>query len=132
MTKKNKLLEKTILRLADLSFQDGKMLESQVVKSIKTLKGLPKIDAILALSEYVKCLKRIEREHTMYIETVVHLTVAQIKKAKKIVERRVKITRVTTSINPDILGGFKLKVGDEVWDETIKNKIEQIKEAIVS
>ena len=75
----------------------------------------------------------------MYIETVVPLTVAQIKKAKKIVEgkglpagRQVKITRVKTFINPDILGGFKLRVGDEIYDETIKGKIEQVKEAIVS
>jgi|SRR3989344_328598 len=137
--KTSKLLEKTILKLADLSFKDGRMLESQIVKSIKVLKSLPKIDAISALSEYLRFIKRIEREHTMYIETVVPLTFTQIKKAKRIVEgkglptgRQVKITMVKTIINPDILGGFKLRVGDQIWDESIKGKIAQIKEAIVS
>ncbi len=35
-----------------------------------------------------------------------------------------------TNINPEILGGFKLKVGDEIWDESLHNKIVQLKEAI--
>ena len=51
---------------------------------------------------------------------------------KKIVEKKNKITRVVASINSDMLGGFKLRIGDEVWDETILSKVNQVKEAIVS
>lgn len=128
--KKSKLLQKTITKLVDASFKDGKILESQVIKSIKVLKGLPRYEAIQALTEYLKGIKRTERAHTMYIETVIPLSAAQINKAKKIVEKRVKITRIKTAINPEILGGFKLKIGDEVWDESLMGKITQIKEAI--
>ena len=49
---------------------------------------------------------------------------------KGIVEKKVKITKVLVSINADILGGFKLRVGDEIWDESILGKIQQVKEAI--
>jgi len=130
--KKSKLLQKTITKLTEASFRDGKMVESQVVKSIKALKSLPKYEAIQALTEYLKGIKRTERTHTMYIETVIPLSPVQIKKAKKIVEKKVRITRVITNINPEILGGFKLKIGDEIWDETILDKINQVKEAIIS
>lgn len=128
---KNKLLLKTINKSVNSSFKDGKMIESKVIKSIKALKSLPSTDSIWALSEYLKGLKRIEREHTLYLETAVPFSAAQIKKAKKIIEKKVKITRVKMNINPEILGGFKLKIGDEVWDETILSKINQIKERIV-
>ncbi len=135
--KKSKYLQKVVKKLVDLSFKDGKVIEQQVTKSIKALKILPKYQAIEGLSEYVKELKRLERAHTMYIETVIPLNAIQIRKIKKIVAkkampagRQVKITKVVTRINLEILGGFILKVGDEVWDQSFTDKINQIQEAI--
>lgn len=128
--KKSQVLQKNITRLVEISFKDGKMIESQVIKSIKLLKSLPLSQSILALSEYLQQLRRKERAHTMYIETVIPLSANQIKKVKKIVEKKHKITKMVTKINPGILGGFKLTVSDEIWDETILGKIGQVKEAI--
>ncbi len=135
--KKSKLLHKTINKLVDISFKDGRIVESQVVKSIKMLKSLPNYEAIWTLTEYLKELKRKQRQHTMYIETVIPLSATQINQAKKIVEkkvlpagRQVKITRVLTAVNPEILGGFKLRVGDDVWDESLLGKLDQIKGVI--
>lgn len=130
--KKSKHLQKLINKLVAVSFKDGKMMESQVTKSIKMLKLLPKYQAIETLTEYLKQLKRFERQHTIYIETVMPLGPTQIKKIKKIVEKKVKVTKIVTQINPSILGGFILKVGDEVWDQSILDKINQVKEAIIS
>ena len=128
--KKTKQLQKSVRLLIEVSFKDGKIIESQVVKSIKVLKSLPKSEAIEALSEYLRGLKRKEREHTMYIETVVPLSPLQIKKARRIVEKKHDITKVISRVNPEILGGFKLRVGDEVWDESTLAKINLLKEAI--
>lgn len=128
--KKTKLLQKTIKRLVMASFKDGKIVETHVVKSIKLLKSQPTPQAILSLSEYLKEIKRLERKHTMYIEASFPLTSNQLAKAKKIVEKKTLITKVITNINPEILGGFKLRIGDEVWDETLINKIHQVKEVI--
>lgn len=126
----NKALSKTIGMLVEASFKDGKMLEEKVTKSIKVLKSQPRIQAIASLSEYLKQLKRKERQYTMYIETVIPLSNTQMQKVKKIVEKKNKITKIITNINPEILGGFKLRVGDEIWDETVFGKVNQVKEAI--
>ncbi len=128
--KKDKQLLKIIRKLIDISFSDGKIIEKEVVKSIKVLKTLPTTKAIFAISEFLKELRRKERAHTMYIETAISLSPVQVAKAKKIVSRNNKITKVLVQINPEILGGFKLKIGDEIWDESVKGKIEQIKETI--
>lgn len=130
--KKSKLLQKTITKLVEVSFQDGKIVEHQITRAIRLLKVLPRTDAIWSLSEYLKQLKRKEREHTMYIETAIPLSPSQIKNAKKIVEKKTRITKVLVSINPEILGGFKLKIGDVIWDESILGKLNQVKEAIAS
>lgn len=129
--KKDKQLLKLIEDLVDLSFKEGKIVESKVVLSIKVLKKLPTSKAIFAMSEYLKGIKRKEREHTMYIETTIPLSPSQIKKAKSIVEKRVRISKVLVNINPQILGGFKLRVGDEIFDESVLGKINQVKEAVL-
>lgn len=126
----DKQLKKTVTGLVELSFRDGKAIESQVIKSIRVLKLLPQNKAIQALSEYLQGIKRLDRQHTMYIETVIPLSVLQIKKMKKIIEKKVKITKVVAQINPEILGGFKLKAGDEIWDESVLGRIGQVREAI--
>ncbi len=128
MTKRQ--LQKIVKKLADLSFKDGRILELQVTRSIKALKSLPRFQAIASLGEYLKSIKRMERQFTMYIETAIPLPEMTVKKMRKIVEKKSRITRVVTNINPEILGGFKLRVGDEVWDETILGKIKQVKEVI--
>lgn len=125
-----KQMKKTISKLVEMSFKDGRMLEAQVTRSIKSLKTLPRYEVIQALSEYLKGLKRKEREHTMYIKSVAPLSPAQFKKVKEIVERRTKITKVSVNIDPEILGGFKLRIGDQIWDESVLGKIQQVKEAI--
>src|SRR3989344_6416274 len=128
MTKKQ--LQKTVQKLVEASFKDDKLSESQVVRSIGILKVLPSKDAIQALSEYLEGVKREERKHTLYIETAVDLSSLQVKKVKKIIEKRVKIIKTLINVNPEIIGGFKIKIGDVVWDETIVGKINQLKEAI--
>ncbi len=136
--KKSKHMQKIIRSLVRTSFKDGKIVESQIVKSIKILKSLPKSVAIGALSEFLKEIKRKEKEHTLFIEVTTPFNSSQVKKIKNIVEkkilpagRQVKISKVLLSINPEILGGFKLKVGDGIWDESILGKMNQVKEVIV-
>ena len=129
--KNTKQLQKVIEKLVEKSFFDGKIKEAQVFKSIKSLKSLHKIQAIWALSEYLKALKRKERQHTMYLETAIPLSPSQIQKARRIVERKVKISKVKVDVNPEILGGFKLRVGDEVWDESLVGKLNQVKEELI-
>lgn len=130
--KKGKHIQKLVRKLVELGFKDGKIIESQVTKAIMALRSLPKHQAIEGLLQYLKELKRLERNHTMYIETVISLNSSEIKKIKGIVEKKVKITKVVTKINSEIFGGFKLRIGDEIWDESILGKINQVKEAIIS
>ena len=66
----------------------------------------------------------------MYIEAAIQLSPTQLREAKKIVEKKVKITKVLMSINKEILGGFKMKVGWEIWDGSVLGNINQVKEVI--
>lgn len=125
-----KHFKKLINTLVDLSFKDGVMIERQAERAIKILKSLPKYQAIETLTEYVRQLKRLEKNHTMYIESVIPLNKVQLKNIKKNIEKKVKVTKIVTEVNPAIWGGFVLKVGDEVWDASVLAHLNQVKEAI--
>lgn len=135
--KKGKYLSKLAQRLAQSSFNDGRLVESQVTKAIKLLKSFPKYYSIEVLGQYLKAVKRIERQYTMVVEIAIPILPPTVKKMKKIVEKRnlpegkqVKITKVVVYVNPEILGGFKLRIGDEIYDESVLGKIIQVKEAV--
>lgn len=128
--KKNKELLKIIRKLIEASFSDGKIIEKEVIRAIKVLKSFPQSKAIFATNEYLVGLKRKEREHTMYIETAISLSSDVVNKMRKVVEKKTRITKVLVNVNPEILGGFKLKIGDEIWDESVAGKIQQVREAI--
>lgn len=125
-----KHFKKLINNLVDLSFKNGVMIERQVIRAIKILRFLPKYQAIETMSEYVKQLKSLERKHTMYIESIIPLNKIQVQRIKKNVEKKVRVTKIVTEINPAILGGFILRVGDEVWDASVLAHLNQVKEVI--
>jgi len=128
--KQDKQLKKIILNSVQDSFSFGRMLESKVVKNIKLYKSLPTPKAILALTEYLKGIKRELRKHTLVVETNCPLSLNQVKKIKQIVAKKYQITKLESKINPDILGGVRLRMGDEIYDESIQSRITQLREVL--
>lgn len=126
--KKNKRLESIVKKLVKSSFKNEKITESSVVRAIKFLKSLPGTESIYALSEFLKGLKREERQHTLVIETSGSLSSAQVKKMTKLVGE--KINKVTIKINPEILGGVRLHLGDNIWDLSVLGYMTEVKEVI--
>ncbi|MBI2018679.1 F0F1 ATP synthase subunit delta [Candidatus Daviesbacteria bacterium] len=128
--KQDKQLKKIILNSVQDSFSFGRLLESQVVKNIKLYKSLPTSKAILALTEYLTGVKRKLRKHTLVVETNCPLSLKQVEKIKRIVAKKYQITKLESKINPDILGGVRLRMGDDIYDESIQSRITQLREVL--
>lgn len=128
--KQDKQLKKIILNSVQQSFNNGRLLEAQVVRYIKFYKSLPTSKAISALTEYLKGIKRKSRKHTLVVETTCPLSLKQVQKIKKIVAKKYQITKLESKINPDILGGVRLRIGDDVYDESIQSRVTQLREVL--
>lgn len=128
--KQDKQLKKIIFKSVQDSFSIGRLLEAQVVRHIKLYKSLPTPKAIFALTEYLKGIKRKLRQHTLVVETTTPLSLKQVEKIKKIVAKKYHITKLESKINQDILGGVRLRVGDDIYDESIQSKVIQIREVL--
>lgn len=124
--KEKKKLKKLAAKSVKLTFQSGKVHKITAEEVIKVLKTLPKAQAIYAISKFLKGLRRRGGETTATIESAVPLSKRQLSNIVKKLSQQFVITEVQNMVNPDLLGGIKIKIGDSVLDYSVQEKVSQI------
>lgn len=131
--KTNKQLTKVIDSLMETAFKgDGGLDQKQVETHVKSLKKLPVPDSVIALSEYLRRIKFELNKTTLEIETSIPLAGNQIKQITDAVKVDHQISTVKSTINPSLLGGLRVKIGDVVYDDSVARRILQLGEEIRS
>jgi len=124
----NKRLRNLIEKLVVNSFNsNGEIKDSKVTETIKLLKKLPNTDAISALVLYQKSLKRELNKTMLEITSPVKLSDTEVKKVTAVARKSFQVNSVKTLLDPSLLGGLRIKIGDVVFDDTVSQKIEQMK-----
>lgn len=125
---KNKRTINEISKLVTQSFKNGKADEAFITKVTTVIKKQPSSEALQLLAIYLKGLKRQIEQRTLIVESAVKLSEKELKEARKLVKQ--PIFAVEQKLNPSLLGGLRIKIGDEFLDFSLKSKINQIKERI--
>lgn len=131
MIKLDKRLKRLVEKMAEDSFfAEGKLAEKKVEKYLQTLKSLPRPEAIVSLSEYLKLIKLGIAKTTLKIESAVPLSETQVEEITKSVRGRQPVLEVKTEIKGSLLGGLRIKIGDVVFDDSVAQRINQLKGVI--
>ncbi|MDO8619016.1 MAG: F0F1 ATP synthase subunit delta [Candidatus Daviesbacteria bacterium] len=131
MIKGSKQLNKIIDLFMEDSFKSsGEVNEAIVKKHVKTLKSLPIPQSIMGLSEYMRRLKLELAKTTVEIESATPLSQNQISHITRALKSDHSVSAVRSIVNPDLLGGLKIKIGDSVYDDSVSSRILQLGEAI--
>ena len=128
--KKNKELKKLVGRYCKFCFVDGQVDERKVERVIKDLKSLPRSQAIFAISEFLNLLKKQKGQTTLLIESSIPLPKPQSNYIAGKLKKHFLVTEAKNIVNPTLLGGFKVRIGDTVLDYSLQNKISQLKKAV--
>jgi F-type H+-transporting ATPase subunit delta len=107
-------------------------LDSKVKSYTAQIKKFNLPQAIFILKEYIKELKRVQSEKTLIIETATSLSSLQVNKIKSEFGKDNQIVETNVIINPVLLGGLRVRLGDIIYDDTITAKITQIGGAIAN
>lgn len=129
--KKNKRLLLLAQKAVLASFEKDKLNEKKVRSFTKAFSALPRYQAILSLSEFLKGIKRELSKRTLLVEATIPLSKPEVLKIKKSFHSKFSILNSIFILNPSLLGGIKVKIGDNVFDGSIKEKINEVKEIIV-
>ncbi len=129
---KNRILDKIIEQAVRVSFDSGKLQTKKVEGFLNEFKRLPVSEAIHALSVYKKGLERELGKETMVVESSTPLSKEEMNEVTKRLKARFTIYDLRFMTNTSLLGGLRVKIGDTVFDYSVKNSINQLRERIVS
>lgn len=128
--KNRKQIKSIVNQAIKASFKDGQLIEKNAFRFVKLFSAQSSIEAIKLLSEYLKRVKSVSSFTTMVVESVVPLSKKQKNAVKRKFSSKFNITNSQFKINPQILGGLKIRVGDHIYDDSIQTRIYQVKETI--
>lgn len=127
----NKRLKNIINKLVINSFTpQGEVKANVVMGNTKLLKKLSLGEAIAALTLYQKGLKKEILKTTLEVMSPTAISSSQKNLITKITKKTFQINQVITTIDPSMLGGLRIKIGDFVFDDSVQNKIGQLKGVI--
>ncbi len=129
------MIKKSVIRMIDRLMKttfksDGYLNSLAVEKNAKALKILPVSVSIYALTEYLRRIRMEQDKTVLEIESAVTVPPADLKKIVGAFKADYKISAVKTTLNPILLGGLKIKIGDNEFDDSVSRKILQLGEEI--
>lgn len=128
--KKNKFLEKIAEDAVKISFIGDKLNKKAVFEFVNLFKKLPSTKSILILEAYIKYLKRVNAKFSAVVESAIPLTSLELKEIIKSTGEK-NIINLENIVNQEVLGGIKIKIGDQLIDFSIKSRISQLREGII-
>jgi len=128
INKEIRQLSKGMLRA---SFTDGRLDRGKIASLVQSLITKRPRHFIDIIQNYKRLLRlEIEKRHAK-IESATQLAPPA---AANIVERLKKKygTDLTTEfiVDPTLLGGVRVRVGSDVWDGTLRNRLERLKQEL--
>ena len=125
----NKEIRRLSRELLRASFTDGQLDQGKIASVLQSLIEKKPRHYIAVLENYKRLLRlEVEKRHAR-IESASELT-PEVSSGIVSNLRRKYGQEVTTEflVNPELLGGLRIRVGSDVWDGTVRNRLERLKQ----
>jgi F-type H+-transporting ATPase subunit delta len=111
------------------SFTEGKLDKEKISHMVETLLAEKPRHYVDALKDYQRLIRlETEKRHAV-IESATQLNSALANQIVTNLRRRYGDDLTTEfRTNPDLLGGLRIKIGDDVWDGSVKNRLHKLQE----
>jgi F-type H+-transporting ATPase subunit delta len=113
------------------SFTEGKLDKEKISHMVETLLAEKPRHYVDALKDYQRLIRlETEKRHAL-IESATQLNSALANQIVTNLRRRYgDDLTIEFRTNPDLLGGLRIKIGDEVWDGTVKTRLRKLQEQL--
>lgn len=131
----------TILKHPKVHRDDKKEILTKVFSDIHPytknfIRLLVDKNRFMFFSQIVKCYINAYNQHfnieIAYVESAVKLNDEQLEKIKVMLERKMqKHVDMHISVNPDLLAGIRVKIGNEVLDNSAASRLQSMKNRVM-
>ena len=128
INKETRQLSKELLRS---SFTDGQLDGGRVASLVKSLIEKKPRHFIQVLEAYKRLLRLEVEKRTATIETATELSRDAGKQIVENLKRRYGNDLVARFVvNKDLLGGMRIRVGSDVWDSSVRNRLHRLQQQL--
>jgi F-type H+-transporting ATPase subunit delta len=128
INKETRQLSKELLRA---SFTDGQLDSGRISSLIKSLIEKKPRHYIQALEAYKRLLRLELEKRTATIETATELSAESGLPIVDNLRRRYgNDLTARFLVNPDLLGGMRIRVGSDVWDSSVRNRLQRLQQQL--
>ncbi len=128
INKETRQLSKELLRA---SFLDGKLDNGRIASLVMSLIKKKPRNYIKVLESYRRLLRLEVEKRSGTIETATEL--APESRAQIVANLRLKYgsdLAVRSIVNPELLGGMRIRVGSDVWDSSVRNRLQRLQQQL--
>jgi F-type H+-transporting ATPase subunit delta len=128
INKETRQLSKELLRA---SFTDGQLDSGRVASLVKSLIEKKPRHYIQVLEAYKRLLRLEVEKRTATIETASELPPDAGRQIVANLKRRYgNDLAARFVVNPELLGGMRIRVGSDVWDSSVRNRLHRLQQQL--
>jgi F-type H+-transporting ATPase subunit delta len=127
----NKEIRQLSREMLRASFTDGRLDPSRIASLVNSLIARKPRNYINVLKNYRRLLRLELEKRRATIETASELDPAAASELLANLKKKYG-TDLTTEfvVNPQLLGGMRIRVGSDVWDGTVRNRLERLEQQL--
>jgi F-type H+-transporting ATPase subunit delta len=128
ITKEIRQLSRALLRA---SFTDGQLDQGKIGSLVDSLIARKPRNYVHVLENYARLLRLEVEKRRARIESATELSPDVKEPIIKNLKRKYGQDLMPEfSVNPELLGGMKIRVGSDVWDGTVRNRLERLQQQL--
>lgn len=131
MTSKQKL-QSLVHQLVNYSFVGDKLSQERVNGITKSFARLPLSQSLTYLRTYLRELKKYIEFRSLLVDSSTELRQSQIAAISKAFKKDYLVFEQKVNLDPSLLGGLRIKIGDSVFDYSVKARIAELGKSIAS
>jgi F-type H+-transporting ATPase subunit delta len=127
----NKEIRRTSKQLLRASLTDGQLDRGRVASLVQSLIDKKPRHYVDILENYKRLIRlEVEKRHAR-IESATPLNAeANSRILKNLQTKYGKDLTTEFVVNPELLGGMRIRIGSDVWDGSVRNRLERLKQQL--
>jgi F-type H+-transporting ATPase subunit delta len=127
----NKEIRRLSREMLRASFTDGQLDQGKIASLIQALIDKKPRRTIAILEQYKRLLRLEIDKRTAKIESAVPLEEREAAEVTARLKRKYgEDLTAQFEVNPALLGGMRVRVGSDVWDGTVRSRLERLQQQL--
>jgi F-type H+-transporting ATPase subunit delta len=129
--KVNKEIRRLSREMLRASFTDGQLDSGRIASLVDSLIARKPRNYVDVLKNYRRLLRLEVEKRRARIETASEVDREATSKVIENLKKRYGYDLTTEFVvNPQLLGGMRIRVGSDVWDGTVRNRLERLQQQL--